>query len=224
LAGGELLFCDSRGSNLRRKQLCEQPLAAIAWHPEQDGAGYVAAGYANAIVWIVDPNRVLPVSGCSPQPDDALAAITAVDPRLTPRRRTRSIRITASGISRCHRLAWSPDGARLAIAGERVEVFNFADTAALTRAFTCPVESTPGPCRGLAWHGEGAWLAATYGRRVEFWSAASGEPMPSWQFAADVTALAIHGDGSRVAVGFDDGTIAICAPPAAPPAAVARRD
>jgi WD40 repeat protein len=225
LAGGEVLFCDSRGgSNLRRKHLCEQPLAALAWHPEQDGAGYIAAGHGNAIVWIIEPTRVLPISGCSPHPADALAAITAVDPRLTARHRTRSIRITASGVSCCHRLAWSPGGMLLAIAGERVAVFDFADTGALASAFTCDVGLTAGPCRGLVWHPEGTWLAAAYGRRVAFFSAASGDPMPPWQFAADVMALAIHEDGSHLAVGFDDGTIAICTPPAAPPAAVARRN
>jgi WD40 repeat protein/predicted Ser/Thr protein kinase len=109
-----------------------------------------------------------------------------------------------------HRLALSPDGARVAVAllGEKGDAgLGIYDTSSGKELACCA--SRPGQLFPLVFSLDGRRLASGGdGRVVHVWDAATGRPLTECRgHTSKVLAIAFRGDGSRLLTGSHDGTV-----------------
>lgn len=100
------------------------------------------------------------------------------------------------------RLAWSPDGAHLAIASGKEVLLARANGAAVARLGPHPSAVT-----GLAWNRRGERVAASHYGGVTIWTARTGKPVRSLSWKGSMISLAWSPDGQIVACGEQDASV-----------------
>ncbi|MFO0877614.1 MAG: protein kinase [Gemmataceae bacterium] len=102
-------------------------------------------------------------------------------------------------------LAWAPDGKQLAAGGhdKMLRIWNAADGRLL---HTC---KTSDAINDLAWSGDSKTIA-TCGSLVHLWQAVDGKEQAALPLAGQTFAWAT--DGSRLALGNQEGTVTVCDP------------
>jgi WD40 repeat protein/serine/threonine protein kinase len=110
-----------------------------------------------------------------------------------------------------HRLAFSPDGKRLACGGKRAVAMLDAETGEQLWSLQAHDDGV----FGLAFSPDGQRLAsASIDKTVKLWNAADGKPIFTFSgHTAGVTCVAFSPDGQRLATGGDDQTIRIVSVP-----------
>jgi WD40 repeat protein len=131
---------------------------------------------------------------------------------------TGSVRLVDRPVSRCHQLAWSPNGNQIAVAENGVEIWNFHHTEGLRWATGLPpstgressAASAFGSITSVAWHPLGRSLAmGASGGRVIVFEVTGGRQISQFQAPAEVESVAWSQRGRHLAAGSRDGTLTV---------------
>jgi WD40 repeat protein len=191
-------------------------ITSIAWHPREPRL--LAVGDEEGLLWVWDLKRMAPLHGRIERRLDSFRGMVSGNAELRELITTGSVRLVDRPVSRCHQLAWSPNGGQIAAAENGVEIWDFHRVEGLRWSGSLPsgagpasgMASAPGSITTVAWHPLGRSLAmGTSGGRVIVCDVTGGRQIREFRAPAGVGSVAWSRRGRHLAAGSRDGTLTV---------------
>ena len=220
LSSGDLFAWNlAHGGGSRHRSTSFRSISAIAWHPNEPDL--VVIGDEEGLVWVWDLKEWLPTCGRIDLNSASVRAMMVANPQLRQLVATGALPLMNRPAEICRKLAWSPNGSRLAAVENGIELWNFrvmggfnwSATQLKAQPKNALADGPPKPAdefTTVAWCPDGRRLAGgTAGGEVVVFDASTGRQLFRLACPTEAASISWSPDGRQLAAGSSDGTLTV---------------